>query len=71
MELKDRVEYFRVGFSIFILIFLVALFVFYNFYALNHFSEGMLSAIWAVIIFVFVLLGIIIISIAYFWFIEE
>jgi hypothetical protein len=71
MELKERIEYFRAGFSIFVLLFLVLLFVFYNFYALNHFSREMLSALWAVIIFIFVLLGIIIISIAYSWFIEE
>jgi len=71
MEIKERSDYFRFGFSIFVLLFLVALFVFYNFYALNHFSGEMLSSLWAVIIFLFVLLGIIVISIAYFWFIEE
>jgi hypothetical protein len=67
----EKENYFRWGFSIFILLFLVILFVFYNFYALSHFSTEMLSTLWAVIIFLFVLFGIIIISIAYFWFVGE
>jgi len=54
---------FRFVFVILVIVILLGLFSFYNFYAVDNFPAETLNSLWAMVIFIFTFFGIILISI--------